>query len=308
MYTIDKKFNNLMNVFNTLSKEEIFDNIKNKYLTLSPKIQNSIESFFLKFPYWGKLNKDNNEYESLYNRTISLKEHVEDYIWLYNNLSDYRSKKLLYAILNNWYEFDFVTIDTAFEKNFTHYFDMDIVKCDKNEVICDVGAYTGDTIIDYINTYGKENYKHIYAYEITHTSFEKLKNNLKEYPNITFKNVAISNDTTLLFINENNIDSSANTTNQTGELQIPATTLDIDIKEPISLIKMDIEGGEEKAIIGSYNHIKNDKPKLLISVYHNHEDLWKIPRLIHNYNNKYKFYLRCYGTKIFPTEIVLIAV
>ena len=308
MYTIDKKFNSLMKVFNVLSKEEIFNNIKDKYLAIPYETQKSIENFFLKFPYWGKLNRDNNEYESLYNRAVSLKDHVEDYKWLYNNLGDYRSKKLLYGILSNWYQFDFVAIDSAFEKNFTHYFDMDIVKCDKNEVICDVGAYIGDTIIDYINNYGEENYKHIYAYEITPNSFDKLKTNLQSYPNITLKNIAVSNNTNPLFINESIVDASANTTNDKGVFQIPATTLDIDIKEPITLIKMDIEGDEEKAIIGSYKHIKNDKPKLLISVYHNHEDLWKIPKLIHSYNNEYKFYLRCYGTKIFPTEIVLIAI
>ena len=81
-----------------------------------------------------------------------------------------------------------------------------------------------------------------------------------------------------------------------------------DIKEPISIIKMDIEGAETKAIIGCQNHIKTDSPKLLISVYHNYEDLWKIPRMIDEMNPDYKFYLRCYGTEVFPTEIILYAI
>lgn len=95
---------------------------------------------------------------------------------------------------------------------------------------------------------------------------------------------------------------------QNGSEKIESSTLDIDIKEPITLIKMDIEGYEKKALEGAKNHIINDKPKLLISVYHNHEDLWKIPKIIREYNKDYKFYLRCYGTRIFPTEIVLIAI
>lgn len=71
---------------------------------------------------------------------------------------------------------------------------------------------------------------------------------------------------------------------------------------------MDIEGYEQKALVGCANHIKNEHPKLLISVYHNHEDLWKIPTMIKNISKDYKFYLRYYGNNIFPTEIVLIAV
>ena len=71
---------------------------------------------------------------------------------------------------------------------------------------------------------------------------------------------------------------------------------------------VNIEGAEIKALMGSQNHIKIEKPKLLISVYHNYEDLWKIPRLIDNLNPNYKFFLRCYGTEIFPTEIILYAI
>ena len=83
---------------------------------------------------------------------------------------------------------------------------------------------------------------------------------------------------------------------------------DNDILEKIDIIKMDIEGSEYNALIGYKNHIINDNPILLISVYHNNEDLWKLPKLIYDYNNNYNFYLRFYGNNIFPTEIVLFAV
>ena len=71
---------------------------------------------------------------------------------------------------------------------------------------------------------------------------------------------------------------------------------------------MDIEGGEEKALIGCQNHIKNEHPKLLISVYHNHEDLWKLPKIINDFYPNYNFYLRNHGNNIFPTETVLFAI
>ena len=308
MYIIDKKFKTLTSIFNTLSLEEIYENIKEKYLIIPDATKDSLEKFLDEFPYWGRLKRYENDYEELYNRAISLKEHVDDYITLYNSLCDYRSKKLLYSILSNWYQFDFNSIEESFEKNFSHYFDLDIVKCDKNEVVVDAGAFIGDTVIDYINNYGIQNYKKIYCYDITQSNIEALKINLKNYPNIICYNKALSNNQEPLYISQNSISTSANMVTQNGSEKIESSTLDIDIKEPITLIKMDIEGYEKKALEGAKNHIINDKPKLLISVYHNHEDLWKIPKIIREYNKDYKFYLRCYGTRIFPTEIVLIAI
>ena len=308
MYIIDKKFKTLTSIFNTLSLEEIYENIKEKYLIIPDATKDSLEKFLDEFPYWGRLKRYENDYEELYNRAISLKNHVDDYITLYNSLCDYRSKKLLYSILSNWYQFDFNSIEESFEKNFSHYFDLDIVKCDKNEVVVDAGAFIGDTVIDYINNYGIQNYKKIYCYDITQSNIEALKINLKNYPNIICYNKALSNNQEPLYISQNSISTSANMVTQNGSEKIESSTLDIDIKEPITLIKMDIEGYEKKALEGAKNHIINDKPKLLISVYHNHEDLWKIPKIIREYNKDYKFYLRCYGTRIFPTEIVLIAI
>ncbi len=308
MNTIDKNFKDLVNNIKNQSLEEVYDHIKECFGKIHPSIQTSLEDYFKKFDYWGKLIINENNYEELYNRAESLKNHIDDYIFLYNKLEDYRSKKLLFAILNNWYNFDFETLKTSNETNYLHYFDMDLVKCNENEVIVDLGAYIGDTIIDYFNSYGTNQYKKIYCYEITDESFEKLKNNLAYYPNIEFIKKAVGDEIGNLYINKSSVDNSANTVSELGEEVIPATTLDNDIQEKITMIKMDIEGSEQKALEGCKQHIINDHPKLLISVYHNHEDLWKIPKIINEMSDTYKFHLRYYGNNIFPTEIVLIAI
>ena len=66
---------------------------------------------------------------------------------------------------------------------------------------------------------------------------------------------------------------SANQIAEDGEEILEGVKIDDDIIEPISMIKMDIEGAEAKAIVGSQHHIKENSPKLLLSVYHNYEDL-----------------------------------
>lgn len=308
MNIIDKNFNNLVKEIKNQSLEEVYQSIRSYFANIPENIQFALEDYFIKFPYWGKLNKKENNYEELFNRAESLKKHIEDYVWLYNHLQDYRSKKLLFAILNNWYQFDFDTLNTSIEKNYPHYFDLDIIKSNKDEVIVDLGAYTGDTILDYINYYGTENYKKIYCYEITDEIFKILQNNLYHYPNINYQKKAVTDQIGKMYLHKNSVDHSANMIDKTGEIEIDTTTIDEDIKEVITLIKMDIEGSEQKALIGCEKHIKNDHPKLLISVYHNHEDLWKIPKMIENMCPGYKFYLRYYGNNIFPTEIVLLGI
>lgn len=308
MNIIDKNFNLLVNIIKEQTLIDVYYNIRNNYSKLNFNVQNSLEDFLNKFLYWGKLERNSGVYDSLYNRAICLKEHINDFIWLYDKLNDYRSKKLLFSILNNWYNFDFETIDSSIERNYPHYFDLDIVKCSKKEVIVDIGSYTGDTILDYFKFYGNDNYKKIYCYEITDNVFDVLKNNLSHYSNIEFRKKAVLDNSSQVYISKSISDDSANKISNDGDIAINSVSIDEDIQEKISLIKMDIEGSELLAIKGCQNHIINDNPKLLISIYHSYDDLWKIPRTIDNINSNYDFYLRCYGSNIFPTEIVLIAV
>lgn len=308
MNKINLQFQELVSEISRKTKSEVFQKIKENYQRQQPEIKIALESYYQTFPYWGKLKEQSGEYESLYLRATSLKEHMEDYNWLYHKLKDYRSKKLLYGILNNWYNFDMKTDKRAIEKNYDQYWDLDIINPTPEEVIVDIGAYIGDSILSYIDNYGVTNYNKIYAYEITPESIEVLKNNTRYYPNIIIRKKAVLDTNKKVFMNISTESTSANQITDEGEEIIEAVNIDEDIEENISLIKMDIEGSETKALIGCQNHIKKESPKLLISVYHNYEDLWKIPRMIEDLNNKYDFYLRCYGTEIFPTEIILYAV
>ena len=308
MNIIDKQFERLVSEIKGQSLDEVYQVIRGNYDKVNPNIQVSLEDFINKFLYWGVLKKSDGNYEELYNRALSLKNHIDDYVWLYKSLGDYRSRKLLFAILNNWYCFDFDTMNSSIEKNYPHYFDLDVVKCDKDEVIVDLGSYTGDTILDYLDCYGVDCYKKIYCYEITDNSFEALKNNLAYYPNIEFRKRAVLDKNREVYVSRSDVDDSTNKIVSEGDIAINAVSLDEDIEEEITLIKMDIEGAESKALEGCSKHIVKERPKLLISVYHNHEDLWKIPRMIDEMCSEYNFYLRCYGSNIFPTEIVLMAI
>lgn len=307
MNYIDTNFYQLTNCLKKLSKEEILENIKYQFEHISVEIQNSLEDYFRKFPYWGSLNKKTRDYKELENRANSIYNHLDDFVWLYERLEDYRSKKLLFAILNNWYRYDFSMLKECYENNYPDYFDLDIVKCDDKEVIVDLGAYVGDTILDYLKVY-QEKYKKIYCYEITESSFQALKQNLSHYPNIEFRKKGALDKNGVMSISCNQEGVSANMVSEKGSEEIEVVSMDEDISEKVTLIKMDIEGDEQLALKGCKKHIQMDKPKLLLSVYHNHEDIWKVPKLIEEIQPGYQFYLRYHGGNIFPTEVTLIAI
>ena len=73
---------------------------------------------------------------------------------------------------------------------------------------------------------------------------------------------------------------------------VNTSNLDDMIDEKVSFIKLDIEGAEYKALLGARRIIKTYKPKLAICVYHRHDDLCRLPMLIHEMVPDYKFYLR----------------
>lgn len=307
MNYIDKNFYDLISEFETKTETEIFEHIKKNYLNLNPETKKGIEKFLNDFNYWGSLKESENNFEEIALKAKALKDHYQDYQKLYEELEDYRSKLVLLAIINNWYNYDFQTLSKAKENNFEDYFDLDLIKPNKSEVLVDLGAYIGDTALSFTKNFGN-NYKQIYCFEISPDTIEYLKHNTKHIPNLKIIEKGVSDKEGEEYLNINQAGISANTLSEEGETKVKITTIDEEIKEKITIIKSDIEGMEQKALKGAKNHIKKDHPKLLISIYHSNEDIWQIPKMIKEIDNTYKFYIRYHGGPIYPTEITLIAI
>ncbi len=73
----------------------------------------------------------------------------------------------------------------------------------------------------------------------------------------------------------------------------------------IDFIKMDIEGAELEALKGSESVLRQFKPKLAITVYHDFKDFWTIPQFLDRLGLGYRFYLRHFT--IHEEETVLFA-
>ena len=132
-----------------------------------------------------------------------LTAHIDDYKWLYERLQDYRSKMVLNGIVAYWFTFDINIMHNLCETIFSDYYDMDLLECNQDEVLVDLGAFTGDSSIEFIETYGK--YKRIYAYEITPETFKKMKQNLKIYSDIITRQKGVGKQNGIMHINSNKI-------------------------------------------------------------------------------------------------------
>ena len=76
--------------------------------------------------------------------------------------------------------------------------------------------------------------------------------------------------------------------------------------EPVTFIKMDVEGAELEVIKGAKNIIMRQHPRLAVSIYHKIEDIWEIPTLILEYYSGYQLYLRHYSFSYYDTVLYAI--
>ncbi len=303
--SIDRNFKKICDQSKYVSYDNLVKLVKERLLKKDENMLSNYKKFFDKFEhFWGKLDVKAENFEVITKRMEILKANIEDFISVYEELADNRSKAVLTGYLHNWLTMSEDDIFDMGERIFFDYADFDICKCDSNEIIADIGAYNGDSALGYIYSYGS--YKKMYCYEITPSSFEKLSDNLKGYENIILcrKGVGSKYSETNLDIKD---DAYSNDITSKGDLKTEIVTLDEDIKDKLTLIKMDIEGAEKDALKGCVNHIKNEKPKLLICVYHGNTDIFEIPKLIKEMRSDYKFYLRSSGWQYAPSEIVLYA-
>jgi FkbM family methyltransferase len=207
---------------------------------------------------------------------------------LYNILKDDESKQVLKDVLlfrlsaDPMYMQNYkVRLDEQYMEDFMQY---------SEEIMIDAGAFDGETTEIFCNKY--KNYKEVHLFEPSEINFEKLINRLNGLDNVKFYKMGLSNQDEILSFSDA-LQSSSKITSD-GNTQIRVVKLDDTLKTKISFIKMDIEGFELPALIGSSNHIKNNHPKLAIAVYHNSQDFWKLSEYILDIRQDYDVYIRHY--------------
>ena len=175
----------------------------------------------------------------------------------------------------------------------------------------DAGAYIGDSAFNFI----KYTPNKIYCFEPSKSNFNNLTKNIEKY-NFVQKIIPIEKGLgSFKQIMQSDLGEGSNykiIQNESAHENNNIEIIDIDsyVRENnlnLGLIKMDIEGAEFDAVSGAIETIKQHKPVLLISIYHNPNDFFEIKPLIEKLDLGYKFKVKKLNNSTLFTETMLIA-
>ncbi len=166
-----------------------------------------------------------------------------------------------------------------------------IIRPTDNEHFVDLGAFTGDTVDEFLGHVG--DYSRIYAVEPTKKSFSRLEKRFGNEERISLFNLAVSDGEKQLTFNSHGGRNHAQS--EKGD-KIDAASLDSLLSgRKATLIKMDVEGGERAAIFGARQTILTHRPKMQIACYHRTEDYFSIPLAVADICGDYTLYMRHFG-------------
>jgi len=245
------------------------------------------------------------------NRISTLKDNLPRIEQLYNNLADSISRRSLNALIKFWLTWD-NTDWRAISICYCDVVDTSVYMFYDDEVFVDCGSYIGDTVVQYINAVNQQ-FKRVYTYDISGKSIDIIKQNLGQIENIDIRHKGTGEFNTEMSVVgvdqafHGNKLSDSNQGNVVEKVQV--VRLDDDIKEPISFLKVDVEGVDKETLRGAKNHIRHTHPKIHVDSYHRLADIVDVPELIWEIDPTYSIYFRLINTvdnpPRFPTPAFL---
>lgn len=271
----DTRFLELLEEIRSEEPERLMGHLKERLENFKDQ-QGNYETFlacFCKYGCWGRLIPDTGIFEAFEKRIASLKEHWDSLLWLYERLGDYRSKRAVVAILDNWLHMDFQALNQAKEGS-PYFIDTDLVPSVKDMVYLDISTTDFQTVWDFIQTYG-ETYGDIYCYAKEVPEASRLSRKITAYRNVSILEEMPSN--------------------------IPSAP-----ENPL-FIKLDVEEDLMPTLEKCKSLIMRCHPMLAMCVDDGYQDIWRAARQVHGMDPSYCFYLRYYGGNLIPTKYVLFA-
>jgi FkbM family methyltransferase len=218
----------------------------------------------------------------------SLERERERWIDLYSRLADDTSRRVLTDVLSFRLTADLrhmssyeVALDRQYFEDFMDY---------RDEVFVDAGGFDGDTSEAFCLRY--PTYRSVYLFEPSERNLRAARHRLASLPRIQFYSQGLSDQPGYACFDSGS--GSASNISDGGGDRIILTTLDAAVSDPVTFVKMDLEGWELKALSGSRGHIRSDHPKLAIAVYHRASDFLDIPAYVDSLGLNYDVYLRHY--------------
>lgn len=177
--------------------------------------------------------------------------------------------------------------------------------------IIDAGAFIGDSAL-ILSKYTQEK---VYSFEAMPDNYELFKKTIEynKLDNVVVENMALGDYTgKLTFYQSDVMDecSYIQVDSNEKELVVDCTTIDEYVEKnslKVGLIKTDVEGAEKNLLKGAMKTIIEQRPTLLISIYHSAEDFFDIKPMLESLNLNYQFRIYRPAMMNVLTDTILIA-
>ena len=221
-----------------------------------------------------------------------MKEHFDEFSETYDMLEDEFSRDTMLAYLYASIGHDATQLSKIWDDK-DHDYNLDLLfgKCCDGLVV-ECGAFDGKSIVQ-MSEYTGNKYEML-ALECDDVNYDKCCHTVSGYDNIkvikkgvwdkqAYLKVVRSRDASYLVELNEGVDTS-------GSVEV--TDIDTLVgSKKVSVLTMDIEGSEMKALTGAERVIAAGA-NLAVRIYHKNIDLITIPQYIKSLNPNYKFYLR----------------
>lgn len=107
-------------------------------------------------------------------------------------------------------------------------------------------------------------HERLYAFEPMPCNFELLRANIAADPTATAFRMALSDRTGTLHMDVDDVNRGRCRVAEHGCVEVPCTTLDAMEIEHVSLLKVDVEGHQQKVLLGAIATIERDHPAIVI--------------------------------------------
>lgn len=166
-----------------------------------------------------------------------------------------------------------------------------IFRFSARERYLDLGAYTGDTVLEFIERTGGR-FARITALEPDPKSYKKLAalcETLQDGRINCYNAGAWDKTGTQTFTGHGGRGSHIDTQGYS----VPVYAVD-DLLQgaPVTYIKMDVEGAEAAALRGMAQTLRQYAPAMAVSAYHRTADFFQLPLLVHRLQPNYRLFLR----------------
>lgn len=237
---------------------------------------------------------------------IDLNIHLADDRWDFYESHMDELEKLYLALADDWSRETLVGFLKGVRGNDAEYFrringdsrekllDPQILQYTGEESFVDIGAFTGDTIREFLELTGGK-YRKITGIEPDEKNYKVLKTNINAWKlkNISAENVAVGEEDGVTYFMTDMSESCRR--DEAGGREIRLRCLDtMEEIQDVSFLKISTNGCDLQVLRGARNLILRNRPK--ISTYASGALLWEIPKYLHSLIPKYKIYCRHYGT------------